>query len=196
MSEQTQLSGRRASIDSQSLWTLIRATQFLLIVLFSKSIYFNYNSPDFGYYLWSVILFIPFFLLLPFHGISTGWADTGGFHYRRYFRFHTLPWRDVKEIRWRGNSLRIVRKKRDFLLNRIVFLPKPFSVLPGYLGQRLGGDTALPEVIQSLLAIPKEEEVLIVTAPPAAKWMLRAFAGVAVLFLLIVLIRLVLASLH
>jgi hypothetical protein len=196
MTDETQLSGRKVLIAGQLRWTAIRAGQFLLVVFFAKAVYLSYNTSAFTEMLWSGILFVVLFLLLPFHGVSTGWADTSGLHYRRYFRLLTLPWADVKEIRWQGSRLRIVRKNRDFLLNRIVFLLKPFSALPGYYGQRLGGDAPLPEIIESLLAIPKEEEVPVVTAPPAAKWMLRAFAGFALFFLLIVLLKLVLASLH
>ena len=196
MSDQLQLSGRKLPIDSPSLWTGIRAGQFLLIVFFSKSVYLSYHTPEFGYFLWCEIFFILFFLLLPIQAISTGWADTRGIHYRRYLRLRTVPWSDVKEIRWRGSSLRIVRKRQDFLLNRIVFLLKPFSTLQGYYGQRLGFDAPLPNVVESLLAIPKEEEVPIVTTPPAAKWMLRTFAGFALFFLFVVLLKLVFVSLH
>jgi hypothetical protein len=196
VNDETQVSGRKVFLAGQFLWTAIRASQFLLVVFFAKAVYLNYHTPAFTEMLWSGILFVVLFLLIPCHAVSTGWADTSGLHYRRYFWLHTLPWIEVKEIRWRGNRLRIVRKKKDFLLNRVVFLLNPFGALPGYFGQRLGGEAALPEVIEKLLAIPKEEEVLLVTSPPVAKWMLRAFAGFALFFFLIVLLKLVLASLH
>jgi hypothetical protein len=196
MSGEFRIDGRKVAIDRPNFWIAVRATQFLLIVLFSKAIYLDFHTPGTGVSPWNGLLFILLFLLMPFHSISTGWADSLGIHYRRYFRLKFLAWADVKEIQWQGHKLRIRRKKRDSVFNRIVFLVGPFAVLSAYYSQRLGLDVSVPEVIESLDAIPKDDAVSIVVAPPVGKWLWRTFAGMCLLFLLIVLIRLVLAFLH
>jgi hypothetical protein len=168
----------------------------LLIVFFSKAICLGFHEPDAGVSLWSGLLFILLFLLMPFHRISTGWADTLGIHYRRYFRLRIVAWADVKEIQWQGHKLRVKREKKDSIFNRIVFLVGPFAVLSAYYSQRLGVDASVPEVIENLNAIPKDHAVSIVVAPPVGKWLWRTFAGICLLFFLILLMRLVLAFLH
>lgn len=89
--------------------------------------------------------------------------------------------------------MRIIRKKKDLLLNRIVFLLNPFSVLPAYYSHRLGSTPTVPETIESLHAIPEEQEIPIITAAPVSKCLWPTFAGFTLFFLLILLIRLVLA---
>jgi hypothetical protein len=60
---------------------------------------------------------------------------------------------------WRtGSKDQANTKKKDLLLNRIVFLLNPFSILPAFYSHRLGSTPTVPETIGSLHAIPSNRK--------------------------------------
>jgi len=180
------------NIDASLIWTGVRGLQILLVIFFAKEVYLSRNTPDFELDLSSAILTL--LIITSFwHPICTGWADPIGIHYRRYFRVKTISWSNVKEIQWRGYHLLVVRKEGSFLFRKTLFFLNPLRVMGPYYAQRFGNGEVIPEPIERIIAIPKNEPVSIVTAPSLIKWRLRVFLAFALLFLLVVLLRLLLA---
>ena len=129
-------------------------------------------------------------LILFVHRVVTGWADSAGIHYRRYFRWKTLPWSDVQEIQWKGSRLRVLIKGKKKPKAVLEFLLNPLRAIGPYWGQRLGADVEPPEIFKRITALPMENPPPMSTAPPHSKWVMRFFFGIVILFLAIMFMRL------
>ena len=192
--ENDQPIGRRPEqIDFPTLWLLSRGAQVLVAVVFAKVIYLGSGTEYFSESLYS---FIGIFLVLCFflRRIATGTADSSGIHYRVYFRFKTVDWADVLEIRWIGFKLRVVIKSGSKRKRLLVFLLNPLKVVPVYWAHRLGADVLPPEILDRIRTLPIESPPIMASAPPHPRWMLRIFLGVIALFVLVFLWRLLSAA--
>ena len=183
-------SGRRPEqIDFPALWVLTRGAQVLVTVVFAKMIFLASGTDFFSSTLYSFIgLFLMIYLFL--RGIATGTADSGGIHYRVYFRLKAVDWADVLEVQWIGFRLRAVIKRGRKRKRALVFLLNPLKSLPAYWVHRLGADVLPPEILERIGALSTVAPPAMVSAPSYPKWMLRIFLGVMVLFLLVILWKL------
>jgi len=176
-------------IDLSILWVLVRGAQILLTVIFAKFTYLSLGTDDFGLNLFSLVgmlLMIGLFL----KGIATGTADSQGIHYRCYFRQKTVEWAGVLEIQWVGSRLKVLIKGRGKRKKKLVFLLNPLKAAGAYWAHRLGREVSPPEILERIHALPIETPPTIASAPPYARWYLRFFLGVGILFVLIVLWKL------
>jgi hypothetical protein len=184
---------RPDQIDLPVLWALARGMQALVTVIFAKFAYISYGTGSFTEDLSSVIgMLLLIYLFL--HRLVTGTADSSGVHYRRYFRLKTVPWGDVQEIQWVGFKLRIFIKGGGKRRKRLVFLLNPLKDVGAYWAHRLGTEVASPEILQRINALPIETPPKIGSAPPYSKWILWSLLAFVVLFVLVVLWRLLTAS--
>jgi hypothetical protein len=187
-------SGRRPEqIDFPALWVLTRGAQVLVTVVFAKMIFLAWGTNFFSSTLYSFIgLFLMICLFL--RGIATGTADSGGIHYRVYFRLKAVDWADVLEIHWIGLKLRAVIKRGRKRKRALVFLLNPLKSLPAYWAHRLGADVLPPEILERIRALPIAAPPTMASAPPYPKWVLRIFLGVMALFVLVFLWKLLSAA--
>ena len=166
--------------------------EILYAVIFVKMAYLSRGTESF---LEDVISTVGMLLILILfvHRVVTGWADSTGIHYRRYFRWKTLAWCDVQEIQWKGARLRVLikGKKKPKVLE---FLLNPLNAIGPYWGQRLGAEVEPPAILKRIDALPIATPPSMTTAPPHSRWVTRFFFGVLILFLAIMLMRLLSAA--
>lgn len=182
-------------IDFPVLWVLVRSAQILLTVFYTKLTYLSFGTDSFGENVFSVVgmlLMIGMF----FHRVATGTADSAGIHYRRYFRLKTAAWADVQGIQWVGYHLRVLLRGKGKRKRTIIFLLNPLKTTGAYWAHRLGAEVAPPEILERIRALPIETPPTIASAPPYSKWILRVFIGLVVLFVLVLLWRLLSASMN
>ncbi len=183
---------RRDQIDLPILWALARGMQALATVIFAKFAYISHGTESFTEDLISEIgMLLLIYLFL--HRLVTGTGDSSGVHYRRYFRLKTVPWGDVQEIQWVGFKLRILIKEGK-RRKKLVFLLNPLKDAGAYWAHRLGAEVAAPEILQRINALPIETPPRVDSAPPYSKWILWASFGFFILFVLVLVWRLISAS--
>jgi hypothetical protein len=178
-------------IDFPILWMLVRAAEILYIVVSAKMVYltrgtqvFQENVASTGGLLIVVILFL--------HRVVTGRADSAGIHYRRYFRWKTLPWAEVQEVQWKNSRIRVLVKGRKKPKAILEFLLNPLKWTPAYWAHRSGTDVPVPPILERIHALPIETPPLN-SVPLYSRWPKRVFMGVAILFVLVFLMRLIFA---
>jgi hypothetical protein len=188
-------SGRQRpdQIDLPILWAFARGAQALVTVIYAKFAFISFGTKSFAEDVSSVIgMLLVMYLFL--HRLVTGTADSTGVHYRRYFRLQSVPWGDVQEIQWVGFQLRILIKGRRMQKKKLIFLLNPLKALGPYWAHRLGTEVAPPEILQRISALPIETPPQIGSAPPYSKWILWTFLGFFILFVLVLIWRLISAS--
>ena len=186
---------RPEQIDLPVLWVLVRGAQILLAVIYTKFAYLSVGTDSFGESVFSVIgmlLIIWAFL----RGVVTGTADGIGIHYRRYFRRRTVTWADVEEIQWVASRLKVRIKGRGKRRRVLLFLLNPLKTTGSYWAHRLGAEVAPPEILERIHALPIDTPPTIASAPPYSRWILRAFSGLVILLMLVMLYRLLFAASH
>ena len=187
--EDGQSKGRSADqIDFPVLWVVVRGIQILLIVIYTKITYLSFGTGSFGADLTGsigLLLIIGVFV----HGVATGTADSSGIRYRRYFRWRSIAWADILEIQWIKSRLKVLIKGRGKRKKTLVFLLNPLKSEVAYWLLRLGEESAPPEILERIRALPIETPP-IVSAPPFSKWTLRMFLAVGVFFVLVLLWKL------
>ena len=184
---------RAEQIDLPILWVVVRGAQILLTVIFAKFTYLSFGAEDFGVNLFSLVgMLLMVGLLLK--GIASGTADSQGIHYRCYFRRKTVDWVNVLEIQWVRSRLKVFIKGRGKRKKKIVFLLNPLKAEGAYWAHRLGREASPPEILERIHALPIETPPTIASAPPYARWYLRLFLGVVILFVLVFLWKLLSAA--
>lgn len=184
---------RTDQIDLPILWALARGAQALATVTYAKFAFTSFGTKSFAEDLTSVVgILLLIYLFL--HRVVTGTANSTGVHYRRYFRLKSVPWGDVQEIQWVGFRLRILIKGRRKRRKKLIFLLNPLKAIGPYWAHRLGVEVASPEILQRINALPIETPPKIGSAPPYSKWILWTFLGFIVLFVLVLVWRLISAS--
>ena len=175
------------------LWAAVRGGEILYAVIFVKMAYLSRGTESF---LEDVISTMGMLLILILfvHRVVTGWADSAGIHYRRYFHWKTLAWSDVQEIQWKGARLRVLIKGKKRPKAVLEFLLNPLKVIGPYWGQRLGAEVEPPAILKRIDALPIESSPPLVTAAPHSRWVTRFFFGIVILFLAIMLMRLLSAA--
>jgi hypothetical protein len=186
--------GRSADqIDFPALWVLVRGVQILLTVIFAKFAYLSLGTDSF---VSDLVSSIGLLLMLGafVHGVATGTADSTGIHYRRYFRQKTVAWADALEIQWVRSRLKVLIKGRRKRRRTLVFLLNPLKSEGAYWAHRLGREVSPPEILERIHALPIETPPAIASAPPYARWYLRLFLALGILFVLVFLWKLLSAS--
>jgi len=192
--EERRLNPRSAGqIDAPALWVAVRGFEILYCVILLKMDYLSRGTVSFLEYTIST-MGILLILILFVHRVVTGWADSVGIHYRRYFRWKTLPWSAVQEIQWKGPRLRVLVKGKKKPKAVLEFLLNPVKAIGPYWGQRLGADVEPPAILARIAALPVETPPPMSTAAPYSKWLMRLFFWVGILFLTIMLMRLLSAA--
>jgi hypothetical protein len=194
MEDRQSKKGQPDQIDFPAFWFIARGTQILLIVFYAKVTYLARGTDSFALDLFSVVgMFTIIWLFL--RRIATGTADGSGIHYRRYFRLKTVAWANVQGIQWVGHRLRVRTRGRGKRRRTLVFLLSPLKSTGAYWAHRLGAEVAPPEILERIHALPIETPPPIASAPLYPKWMVRAFIGLVVLMTLIMVWKLISASL-
>jgi hypothetical protein len=180
-------------IDAPMLWAAVRGGEILYAVIFAKMAYLSRGTESFVEDVISTtgVLLI---LALYVHRVVTGRADSEGIHYRRYFRWRTLPWSGVQEIQWKGARLRVLIKGKRKPKAVLEFLLNPLKAIGPYWGQRLGAEVEPPEIFTRIRSLSIEPLPTMSTAPPHSKWVMRFFFSVTILFFAIMLMRLLSAT--
>ena len=164
-----------------------------MTVIYAKFAYVSIGTEAFVENCVSVVgMLLLVYLFL--HRLVTGTADSSGIHYRRYFRMHSIPWSKIHEVQWAGFKLRILIKGRSKRGKKLVFLLNPLKTLGPYWAHRLGTEGPPPEILQRFNALPIETPPKIGSAPPYSKWILWTFLGFFILFFLVLVWRLIFAS--
>jgi hypothetical protein len=192
--EEGQSKGRSADqIDFPIMWVVVRSAQILLTVIYAKLTYLSIGTDFFGVNVFSSVgMLLMVGALLK--GIATGAADSNGIHYRCYFRQKTISWANVLEIQWVRSRLKVLIRGRGKRKKTLVFLLNPLKAEGAYWAHRLGREVSPPEILERIHALPIETPPTIASAPPYAKWYLRLFLGVGILFVLVFLWKLLSAS--
>jgi hypothetical protein len=183
-------------IDMPMIWFGFRGVELFFCIVSAKLIYLNLHSNSF----WSdtislVILLLVFFLF--FHRVVTGMADTNGIHFRRYFRFKSIQWGDIRDVQWISHQLRIRIKDKGKLNGTLIFIMNPFSSQAAYWAHRLGYEVAPPAILERINALLIDTPPAMTSGPPISgfsRWLLRLWVGVAILLATIMVMRLILAS--
>jgi hypothetical protein len=192
--EEVQPTGRRPDqIDCLPLWFVARGAQALLVVFYARVTYLAVGTPDFVLDLVSVVLMLVI-LGVFLRGIATGYADCSGIRYRLYFRLKTIAWAEIQEIQWMNFRLKVLIKRPGKRKRTVIFLLNPLKSSGAYWAHRLGAEVSPPEILQRIGALPLETPPAISSAPLYPKWILRAFAGLVILFVLVLLWKLLSAS--
>src|ERR1700676_172844 len=141
------------------LWAVVRGGEILYAVMFVKMAYLSRGTESF---IENVISSVGMLLILILfvHRVVTGWADSAGIHYRRYFRWKTLAWSDVQEIQWKGARVRVLIKGKKKPKAVLEFLLNPLKSIGPYMGKRLGAEVDPPAILKYIDALPIE------TPPP------------------------------
>jgi hypothetical protein len=185
--ESEQSNGRSAGqIDYPILWALVRGAQILLTVIYAKFAYLSLGTDSFVSGLFSSIGFLLIIGAVAY-GVATGTADNSGIHYRRYFRQRTVAWTDVLGIQSVKSRLKVSIKGRGKRKKTLVFILNPLKAEGAYSAHRLGWDVSTPGILERIQALPIETPPTIESAPPYARWYLRLFLGIGILFILVFL---------
>lgn len=174
------------------LWVAVRGAEILYAVIIVKMAYLDRGTTS----LLENVLFtspVLLVLILYLHRVATGWADTEGIHYRRYFRWKTLAWPDVQEIQWKGALLRVLIRGKKRPKAVLTFLLNPASAWGPYLAQRLGTDVEPPAIFRRINALPIESPPPMNTVPARSKWFRFVFV-ISILLFAIMLMRLISAA--
>jgi hypothetical protein len=175
------------------LWAVVRGGEILYAVIFVKMAYLSRGTESF---LEDVISMVCAYLILVLcvHRVVTGWADSEGIHYRRYFRWKTLAWSAVQEIQWKGARLRVLIRGKKKPKAVLEFLLNPLNALGPYWGQRLGTDVEPPAIFKRIDALPIESPPTMSTVPARSNTFRWLVFCVAILLLAIMLMRMLSAA--
>jgi hypothetical protein len=179
MADPSESSLRRWPIDFHFGWMAVRALQSFYVIAFLKFVYIDQESGDWLSLVSSLIILG--LILAFFHRFATGACDSEGIFYRRYFYENRVPWSDVREVQWHGGKLRFVLAKRNFLNRNLDFILNPFTTLPSYWSQALGGHSPTPAILERIKAFAMETSVG-VRAPKQSGSLLRFVAISLILF--------------
>src|SRR5262249_59333362 len=120
-------------IDAPGLWLVVRSGQILFAVMLAKPVYLARNTLEFFDSAISFGLMV-LIIALFFHRVVTGFADSSGIRYRRYFRWNSLPWSEVQEIQWKGARLRLLLRGKKKPKAMLEFLLNPVEATGSYWG--------------------------------------------------------------
>jgi hypothetical protein len=177
------------------LWIAVRAGQILFAVILAKMAYLARATDVFvEQVISSVGLLLFAWLFVP--RLVTGFANLGGVHCRRYFRWKKLAWSDVQEIQWKGAKIRVFVRDKKKPKAVLEFLLNPLKWKAAYWKHRWGADVEPPETLRRLQAFPMDAPPPMSSAPPISRWILRFFVTIWALFALVMLWRLFSATAH
>ena len=179
-------------IDSPMLWVAVRGAEILYGVIFLKMAYLSRGTESFLEDAISMVGLL-LILILYLHRVVTGWADSEGIHYRRYFRWKTLEWSDVQEIQWKGALLKVLVRGKKRPKAVLAFLLNPLKALGPYWAQRLGTDVEPPAIFKRINALPIEFPPPMSTVPSRSRFRWLVF-WVSILLLAIMLMRMLSAA--
>jgi hypothetical protein len=187
MTEQADLNSHRWQIDFPLGWMAARAMQAFFLIAFLKFAYLAAESEDILDLVSNLIMIC--FVFAYCHRFSTGEIDQDGIRFRRYFVERHFCWQDVHEIRWRGSCLIFVLKRGNFLSRRLDFILNPATSAIPYWRHGHGLDTPLLPILERIHALTGDTPQ-IVSVPAQSRWIMRAFIGLTLLLVAVMLMRL------
>jgi hypothetical protein len=179
-------------IDSPILWVAVRGGEILYAAILAKMAYLNRGTESVLENVMSTACLL-LVLILYLNRVVTGWADSEGIHYRRYFRWKTLAWPDVQDIQWKGALLRVLVRGKKRPKAVLAFLLNPLNALGPYWAQRLGTDVEPPAIFKRINALPIESPPPMSTVPSRSRFRWLLF-WVSILLLAIMLMRMLSAA--
>jgi hypothetical protein len=177
MTEQADLNSHRWQIDFSLGWMAARAMQAFFLITFLKFAYLAAESGDILDLVSNLIMIC--FVIRSLPPILN----------RRYFSERHFSWQDVHEIRWRRSSLIFVLKRSNFLSRRLDFILNPVTSAIPYWRHRHGLDTPLLPILERIHALTGDTPQL-VSVPAQSRWIMRAFIGLTLLLVAVILMRL------
>jgi hypothetical protein len=151
-------------IGIPSLWLFTRMSQLLWLIITLKAIHgvrgdqnFFEKSFSFG------VIFVVLSVVL--HSFSDGWVDSGGVHFRRYFRYKTKRWEDIEAIQWVGFRLVTKVRGKGLLNGSLSFWLDPFEAIKQYRMQESGGELEPPAILMLIVALPVDSPPKVVQGP-------------------------------
>ena len=182
-------------IVAPMLWLAVLAGQMLLVMMLAKMAYLTHATDGFvEQAISSVGLFL--FASLFVHRLVTGFADVGGLHYRRYFRWKTLACSVVQEIQSKGAKIRVFVRAKNKPKAALEFLRNPLKWKAAYGNHRLRADVEPPEALRRRQAFPMDAPPAISSAPPFSRWNLWTLPIFSALFVVVMLWRLFAPAAH